>query len=180
MNEPNNQLGDMPGATKLALQAVYDETIALFLRMTAVLEAVHGQGPFSVQRRDLLLRLTQSGPQTVPQLARARMVSRQATQRLVNELAAEGCVTFVENVAHQRSHLVQLTPKGQDYIFALLQRERQIAAEMEAIPLSEEHLRATAVGLRAVRAWLEQEHRRLLKAHRTQQIPAEEEEDQHE
>jgi DNA-binding MarR family transcriptional regulator len=153
----------MPVDTGMALQAVYDETIALYLRMTAVLEYIHGQGPFSVRRRDLLLRLAQSGPQTVPQQARARTVSRQATQRLVNELAAEGYVELVENVAHKRSPLVQLTPKGKDYLSALLQREREIAAEMEDIAIPEEQLRATAAGLRAVRQWLEHEHRRLMK-----------------
>jgi DNA-binding MarR family transcriptional regulator len=163
MNDTNDKQWKMSVATGMALQAVYDETIALFLRMTAVLEDIHGQGPFSVRRRDLLLRLAQSGPQTVPQLARARMVSRQATQRLVNELAAEDYVEFVDNVAHKLSHLVQLTPKGKDYVSALLEREREIAAEMEDIAISEEQLRATAAGLRAVRQWLDQEHRRLMK-----------------
>ncbi len=113
-----------------------------------------------------MLRLAQSGPHTVPQFARARLVSRQSIQKSVNELEAESYVEFVENDAHKRSPLVQLTPKGKEALHTMLQREMQIVASME-IDISEELLRTTTTGLQRVRQWLEREHRRLLK---TQEI----------
>ncbi|MEQ8746189.1 MarR family transcriptional regulator [Pyruvatibacter sp.] len=54
------------------------------------------------------------GPQTVPQLARARPVSRQHIQKLANEMAADGLIQFVANPAHRRSQLIEATPKGLD------------------------------------------------------------------
>ncbi len=61
----------------------------------------------------LLHSLETGGPQTVPQLARARPVARQHIQKLADEMAAEGLVTFVENPAHKRSRLLEVTPQGE-------------------------------------------------------------------
>jgi DNA-binding MarR family transcriptional regulator len=51
-------------------------------------------------------------PQPVANLARNMGLTRQAVQRLVNELAAEGFVEFEDNPHHQRAKLVVLTKKG--------------------------------------------------------------------
>jgi DNA-binding MarR family transcriptional regulator len=163
MKNPVARNWKMPVAKGMGIQAIYEETINLFLCMTALLEETHGGRPFSVPRRDLMLRLLQSGPQTVPQLARARKVSRQTTQHLVNELISEGFLELSENIAHKLSHLVRLTPKGKEYITSLLQREAEISAQMEEIDLSEEELRLTAAGLRGVREWLDREQQRFTK-----------------
>ena len=66
-----------------------------------------GGGAFGFMRSLALL-----GPLTVPQIAQMRPTSRQRMQRLADELAAEGLVTFIDNPKHVRSKLVQLTPKG--------------------------------------------------------------------
>src|SRR5499425_2594084 len=66
-----------------------------------------GGGAFGFMRSLALL-----GPFTVPQTAPMRPTSRQRMQRLADELAAEGFVKFIDNPKHQRSKLVQLTPKG--------------------------------------------------------------------
>lgn len=60
----------------------------------------------------LLRNLSQDGPQTVPQLARRRPVSRQHIQNVVNELIVKGLVRLKDNPAHKRSKLVELTDKG--------------------------------------------------------------------
>lgn len=52
-------------------------------------------------------------PQTVSWLARSMGLTRQAVQRIVNELAAEGLVAFKPNPAHRRAQLATLTRKGQ-------------------------------------------------------------------
>jgi DNA-binding MarR family transcriptional regulator len=67
-----------------------------------------GGGGFGFLRSLALL-----GPLTVPQIAHMRPTSRQRMQRLADELAAEGLVTFVDNPKHRRSKLVQLTRKGE-------------------------------------------------------------------
>lgn len=52
-------------------------------------------------------------PQTVSWLARSMGLTRQAVQRIVNEMEADGLVTFKANPAHRRAPLVVLTRKGQ-------------------------------------------------------------------
>ncbi|MBN8605763.1 MAG: MarR family transcriptional regulator [Caulobacterales bacterium] len=51
-------------------------------------------------------------PQTVSWLARSMGLTRQAVQRLVNELEAGGLAAFKTNPAHRRAQLVTLTQKG--------------------------------------------------------------------
>lgn len=51
-------------------------------------------------------------PVTVPQIGRRLGVSRQNIQRLVNDLAADGLVVFVDNPDHKTSPLVALTDHG--------------------------------------------------------------------
>jgi DNA-binding MarR family transcriptional regulator len=67
-----------------------------------------GGGAFGFMRSLAML-----GPLTVPQIAKMRPTSRQRMQRLADELAADGVVSFVENPKHRRSKLVQLTRKGE-------------------------------------------------------------------
>ena len=60
-----------------------------------------------------LLEIVQrAGSMTVPQIARERSTSRQNIQILVDRLATEGLVEFIDNPAHKRSALVRLTEVG--------------------------------------------------------------------
>jgi DNA-binding MarR family transcriptional regulator len=70
------------------------------------------------------------GPLTVPQIAAMRPTSRQRMQRLADELAAEGLVTFVDNPQHLRSKLVRLTRKGESQYQKLTTRFLSIASTM--------------------------------------------------
>ena len=88
------------------------EVAQCFFRIRAVgqksgLITSWGGGAFGFMRSLALL-----GPLTVPQIAEMRPTSRQRMQRLVDELAAEGLVKFIDNPKHRRSKLVQLTHKG--------------------------------------------------------------------
>jgi DNA-binding MarR family transcriptional regulator len=62
--------------------------------------------------RAALQVLQRHGPQTVPQIARARFSSRQNIQILINRLHQEGLVELFTNPDHKRSALVRLTPRG--------------------------------------------------------------------
>ncbi len=104
----------------------------------------------------MLLDLDRLGPQTVPQMARARPVSRQHIQTIVNDLIEERHVELVVNPAHKRSHLVRLTRKGKEMVDAMNRREAKILTGMK-IGIPEKDLQAAAAVLRAVRELLESE-----------------------
>jgi len=97
-----------------------------------------GGGAFGFMRSLALL-----GPLTVPQIARMRPTSRQRMQRLADELAAEGLVKFIDNPKHQRSKLVQLTPKG-DARYRELDAKLLVVASTLGVALSEADIRRTA------------------------------------
>jgi len=101
-----------------------------------------GGGAFGFMRSLALL-----GPLTVPQIARMRPTSRQRMQRLADELAAQGLVTFVDNPSHRRSKLVQLTRKGDARYRALNARLLSIASTMGAA-LGEADIRTASEILR--------------------------------
>lgn len=109
-----------------AFNTLVEETVALFHRLRAIAEILHEQGELSGGRRSVLLGLERLGPQTVPQMARARPVSRQHIQILVNGLVEDEYVELVPNPAHKRSALVQLTAKGRDFIVELRKREQEM------------------------------------------------------
>ncbi|MCT8970444.1 MarR family winged helix-turn-helix transcriptional regulator [Microbaculum marinisediminis] len=52
-------------------------------------------------------------PLPVAHLARVMGLTRQAVQRVVNDLEGQGYVRFETNPHHKRAHLVVLTPKGE-------------------------------------------------------------------
>jgi DNA-binding MarR family transcriptional regulator len=134
--------------------------------MRVAAEQLHQQGGMSGGRRGVLRDLDRLGPQTVPQMARARAVSRQHIQTLVDQLAAEGHVEFVQNPAHKRSHLIRLTRKGKELVEAMNRREAKILPRLR-IGIPEHELRTAAASLRAVRELLESDQwKRLVKSAR--------------
>ncbi|MCK0113765.1 MarR family winged helix-turn-helix transcriptional regulator [Ornithinimicrobium sp. F0845] len=68
----------------------------------------------TVPLRAVLERVHAHGPQTVPAIARSLYVTRQGVQALVDRGRDLGLVETVPNPAHRRSHLVVLTPAGND------------------------------------------------------------------
>jgi len=136
------------------LLRLFDETAALFHRLRAVAAEVHGQSERSAGRRGILQSLDRLGTQTVPQLARARPVSRQHIQMLVNGLLKDGFVTTQENPAHRRSVLVLLTPNGKRLLEAMENRERRILARA-GVAIPAKALAGASDTLESVRRFLE-------------------------
>ncbi|MFN3231495.1 MAG: MarR family winged helix-turn-helix transcriptional regulator [Alphaproteobacteria bacterium] len=101
----------------------------------------------------MLRTLKLGGPMTVPQIARTRPVARQRIQRLADDAAKEGLVAFIDNPAHKRSRLVELTPAGQVWYEERLQLISTMAVdwskEVDAADLKVtlETLRALGAGL---------------------------------
>ena len=101
------------------LRAVVDETIAFFHRLRWVAEQIYGPAGRSTARRGILRGLVRYGAQTVPALARARGVTRQHVQEVVDALVEEGLASFTTNPAHARSRLVRATAEGEESVRAM-------------------------------------------------------------
>ncbi len=67
---------------------------------------------------------------TVPQIARNMGLSRQAVQRLVNEMVNDGLLTFDENPQHKRAKLLRLTSKGKDIYTQLEAKQKPWATSL--------------------------------------------------
>jgi len=78
--------------------------------------------------RGVLESLVRDGAQTVPGIARERLVSRQHIQKLVDKLARKRLVELRTNPAHKTSPLVDATIDGE--------RAYTVAASDEAVVLS--------------------------------------------
>ena len=116
-------------ATSHKLVKVLDEAVALNFRLQRVAEELHRQGPASSARRGILKTLSDEGPQSVPQMARARTVTRQHVQTLVNSLMDEGLVELSLNPAHRRSSLIRLTKTGEQAVRDNTRREAVLVKE---------------------------------------------------
>jgi len=127
---------------------------ALFHRLRAIAVEVHGQSEVSPGHRGVLLSLHRLGPQTVPQLARARPVSRQHIQVLVNGLIEHGLVETEDNPAHRRSPFVRLTAKGEGRVDAMRQRERNLLTRAR-LALTKQQIEGAADTLSTVRRFFE-------------------------
>jgi DNA-binding MarR family transcriptional regulator len=106
-----------------AIEAAIVGVRLLFHRLTNVAGEVHKEGYWSAGRRNILRDLARLGPQTVPQLARPRAVSRQLIQTVMNGLLRDGYVERQSNSAHARSHLMALTDSGIEQVKAMAERE---------------------------------------------------------
>jgi DNA-binding MarR family transcriptional regulator len=137
--------------SKGELRAVVDETIALFHRLRFVAEQIYGADGRSTARRGILRGLLRYGPQTVPVLAKARSVTRQNVQPVVDALAAEGLVELVDNPAHARSKLVRITDRGAD----LVARMDEVDLGAAGVGLPRADLETTARTLSTLRARFE-------------------------
>ena len=130
------------------------EVRGLFHQLRATAEAIHEErGGLPVAQRAVLESLHRGGPATVPALARARPVSRQHIQVLVNALLEEGLVETLENPGHRRSPLVALTAAGRKRFEEMRARERRALAK-PGLPVSDAEMRAAARVLRALREHL--------------------------
>ena len=90
-------------------------------------------------------------PLPVAHLARVMGLSRQAVQRVVNDLEGEGFVRFEPNPHHKRAHLVVLTARGQDAYAAAASREAPWANELAGDLAAEEIAAARRVIARLTR-----------------------------
>jgi DNA-binding MarR family transcriptional regulator len=81
---------------------------------TAALDLVVGGTPMTPARFTMLRAVVgQPAPPTVPTVARVLAVSRQAVQRLADDLARTGIVELRPNPHHAKAPIIFMTPEGQ-------------------------------------------------------------------
>ncbi|ARP98129.1 MarR family winged helix-turn-helix transcriptional regulator [Pseudorhodoplanes sinuspersici] len=86
----------------------------------------------------------------VAQIARDMGLTRQAVQRIANDLEAAGLLRFEENPRHQRAQLVLLTPAGRKAFDAAMARQLPWAKNLGATLKADEVETALTV-LRTIR-----------------------------
>lgn len=79
---------------------------------------------------------------TVPEIGRVMGQSRQASQRIVDVMAKDGLVDFIDNPSHKRAKHVTLTAEGKR-IYNLLDNKQATWAAKVATELSREELEVT-------------------------------------
>lgn len=112
------------------IEGVMRSTRRMFHLMRAVGDGLHADLGVSTAMRGVMESLAQSGPQTVPRMARQRPVSRQHIQILVNQLIEAGLCQTRANPDHKRSALVDLTVRGRAVFAVMRKRERGVIAEL--------------------------------------------------
>jgi len=91
-------------------------------------------------------------PEALPvaQIARDMGLTRQAVQRIANDLEAAGLLRFEENPRHQRAQLVLLTPAGRKAFDAAMTRQLPWARNLGA-PLKADDVETALIVLRTIR-----------------------------
>jgi DNA-binding MarR family transcriptional regulator len=106
-----------------------DEVRLLMHRIEKLVVDLHADLAVSTPERAVLEYLHRRGPATVPDIARARGVSRQHIQTIVNGLLDHTRVEAVRNPAHRRSPLIVPTDDGRRLIEEMLEREQRVTTE---------------------------------------------------
>lgn len=110
-----------------SLSSLLDETRLLFRALKQWSETLHAELGMTAAMRGVLELILLDGPGTVPDMARARGVSRQHIQQQVDALLERSFVERHDNPAHKRSSMIALTDSGR----ALIQGMR--TAELNAL-----------------------------------------------
>ncbi|HEY7607806.1 MAG TPA: MarR family winged helix-turn-helix transcriptional regulator [Alphaproteobacteria bacterium] len=101
-----------------------------FQRLRAAGDTLHADLGISASLRAALETLYELGEDTVPEIARAKSVSRQHIQKIVDALLPLGHVTARANPGHRRSPLIALTAKGRRLFETMRQREAGVVAAL--------------------------------------------------
>ena len=139
-----------------ALRAIMNLTRTLFHKFAHAGTQIHQMDFLAVGKRAILEDLRMNGPQTIPQMARKRPVSRQHILNLVTPLKQEGNVDFMENPVHKRSFLVALTDPGRQLIEHMIAKESAAFIRL-AEPLKLKEMNAALETLMALKEILESE-----------------------
>jgi len=112
------------------LEKVIREIRQAFHRLGAVADDLHAEAGVTAAMRGVMETLAEGGPQTVPAMARAKSVSRQHIQVLVNALIEAKLAAYQNNPAHKRSPFVVLTDDGNLEFAKIRHREARLLRQL--------------------------------------------------
>jgi DNA-binding MarR family transcriptional regulator len=143
-----------PGA---AVTALILETFRLNSRLLAAGDAlVHGLDLTSARWQVLGAVAAVPVPLSVAQIARSMGLTRQAVQRLANDMERDGLLRFAANPHHQRAKLVVMTPRGQTAYGAAMKRQAPWAQALTQ-GLTAQQITGATVILKRLRQRLERD-----------------------
>ena len=93
-------------------EQLFNEVRLLYQSLVQIGEEIHEGSNISMGMRAVLEYLDRNGAATVPHMARARRVTRQRIQTLVNSLLEVYQVKSISNPASKRSPLITLSKTG--------------------------------------------------------------------
>ncbi|WP_377194318.1 MarR family winged helix-turn-helix transcriptional regulator [Ruegeria meonggei] len=101
-----------------------------FNRLKSVAEILHSDLEINPSMRAVLQALVIRAPQTVPEIAKAKGVSRQHVQKNMNALLEKRLIQAQGNPDHKRSGLYLPTPAGKKLFAEIQTREEAPMAEL--------------------------------------------------
>ncbi len=112
----------MPGQAKHVNELIV-EIRATFQDLAAYGTVLYGDLGVNASMRAIVEYIDEHGAQSVPTIARAKNVSRQHIQTIVDQLLEARLVEQKENPAHKRSVLIALTRKGRTLYEKIRERD---------------------------------------------------------
>ena len=109
-----------------------NETRLLFHALKQWSDALHAELGMTAAMRGALELILLEGTATVPEMARARGVSRQHVQQQVDALLERGLLERQDNPAHRRSSIIALTDKGRALTQNMRSEELHALSRMQA------------------------------------------------
>jgi DNA-binding MarR family transcriptional regulator len=109
---------------------LFDEVRLLWNLLVQTGERLHADERITMAMRAILEFLVLRAPATVPEIARARYVTRLHIQEVVNTLAERGLVEMADNRAPPL-RLTRLTPMGKKTIERIRRREQRVYRKLE-------------------------------------------------
>ena len=120
------------------MHALANSVRRAYNRLRYTTDVLHQDLGVSAPKRTLLMDLHRYGPQTVPQLAAERFISRQIIQSQVNELQRSGYLMSQPNPAHKRSSLIALTDSGHRLVRHMIAAEQAYLEKTGWVPDADE------------------------------------------
>jgi DNA-binding MarR family transcriptional regulator len=133
----------------LRTEQLFEETRLLFHALKHWVETFHDGSGLSATTRGVLELLLRSGSMTVPDMARARGVSRQHVQQQVDALLEGDLVERTANPAHRRSPMIALSDRGRALIQNMRAEEQHAVSRLQ-VGVSDE---AIAEAVQVLAAW---------------------------
>jgi len=139
---------------RLPIETIIDEIVSLFHLLQALAVTIHSDIGLTAAKRGLLKGVEMLGPQTVPQMAYVRNVSRQYIQTIVNQLQSAGLVEIIPNPLHRRSGIVKLTPHGERFLTLITEKEKKLLSGL-TIEIGDDNLRQTVEVLQKIKGFFD-------------------------